>query len=751
MRPQLLVYWLLLLSVLPVRAQQCGAQRPPFQGYSFIEPYLIGPRIPGARLFVDIEELEQYYRQQGDPQIKGNLEEWHERFCEIPDLRDIGSLIYQTTENELNQLSKYISEPSNALSYRMQDNSFARYLKRHGCTETVHYLLYAKTIEPFVTRRDPWEQPQTEYRQMDGWLEEGLRHFRRTKSHYIRLRYAYQIIRLAHYSQQHERVLELYDELLPKIDNDPSIIEDWIEGHRAGAMMALGERVKASYLFSRLFARCPSKQRSAYHSFDIRTDEEWQRCLSLCKTPSEEATLYAIRANFPNSRLLVELKNIYEHDPASPYLQLLLVRELRRLERDLLGLSFNDQRRQNKFYYGVPSPDAGPRVIRLQRFVTQVLKEGVIEDKALWRMAQGYLSLLAGNYYDARLSFKAARSMNLPELLDQQLDAFELALYISSLQEINAEIENDIYRLQLSNDTYERKEDFKDFTRDKLTKLYQQSGQKGKAFLMQYPLEYLSPNIQPALLEDLLRVARQASPSKLEAQLIADGDSTILQRLLNMQSTYFMGDYKFEAAIESLKRMDRADWDNLGLYNPFVEWIDDCVHCPLPSNVPLYNKGELLEALLDKEYRAKAGTGNVGVLNYQIGLALYNMSYFGQAWKAADFYRSGASLRTAYLRDGDYVTPHPVFPYGNRENFDCSRAQLYFERARLATDSLELGAKATYMAAKCERNDYYVNRWRPDAKQTFENFEILVQNYSDTEFYQRILEECLYFKAYASQ
>jgi len=245
MRPQLLVYWLLLLSVLPVRAQQCGAQRPPFQGYSFIEPYLIGPRIPGARLFVDIEELEQYYRQQGDPQIKGNLEEWHERFCEIPDLRDIDSLIYQTTENELKQLSKSISEPSNALSYRMQDNSFARYLKRHGCTETVHYLLYAKTIEPFVTRRDPWEQPQTEYRKMDGWLEEGLRHFRRTKSHYIRLRYAYQIIRLAHYSQQHERVLELYDELLPKIDNDPSIIEDWIEGHRAGAMMALGERVKA--------------------------------------------------------------------------------------------------------------------------------------------------------------------------------------------------------------------------------------------------------------------------------------------------------------------------------------------------------------------------------------------------------------------------------------------------------------------------------------------------------------------------
>jgi hypothetical protein len=97
------------------------------------------------------------------------------------------------------------------------------------------------------------------------------------------------------------------------------------------------------------------------------------------------------------------------------------------------------------------------------------------------------------------------------------------------------------------------------------------------------------------------------------------------------------------------------------------------------------------------------------------------------------------------------VTPHPIFPYGNQENFDCSRARLYFERARLATDSLELAAKATFMAAKCERNEYYVNRWRPDAVQSFENFELLVQNYAGTDFYQQIIDECLYFRAYANR
>lgn len=746
-------FFLLLLLLLPlglIRGQRCGGNRPSFQGYSFINTNLISPSIPGVQLFVDLEALEDYARKQGSPQVQGNLEEWQERYCGIPTLQDIRAVVYRSTAYDLKGLLND-AEDGRRPAPLFAKNTFARHLLRHQCTETLRYLIFAKDCERYVTRRSPWKQPQLRYQQMNDRINRGISELERTKSHYIRLRYAYQVIRLAHYSKQYERVLGLYKDLMPKIDNDPSIIEDWIEGHRAGALQALGQRVEAAYIFSRLFDRCPSKRASAYRSFAIETDEEWQACLARCRNPEEEATLFAIRASFPNSKLLVEMRQIYERDPDSPYLLLFLIQELRKLERNLLGLSFNNQRQQNKFYYGVPAADAGQRVIGLQRFVTQVLKEGVLRKTGLWKITQGYLSMLAGSFYDARKSFKAARELDLPPILEQQLDAFELALYINALQDIDAQVENRIVNLKLVNDAYDTFPDFEDFIRDKLTQLFLETGQPGKAFLMQYPARYLKPNIQPPLIENLLAVARKPDPSKLEAQLLAAGDSTILNELLNLKATYLMGEQKLEAAIETLKRMDRVEWDNYGLFNPFVDRIGDCVHCPLPSNVPLYNKGEMLEELLSKEYEAKAGTGNVGVLNYQIGLALYNLTYFGQSWDAADFYRSGASLRTAYLRDGDNVTPHPIFPYGNQENFDCSRARLYFERARLATDSLELAAKATFMAAKCERNEYYVNRWRPGAVQTFENFELLVQNYPGTDFYQRILEECLYFRAYANR
>ena len=95
------------------------------------------------------------------------------------------------------------------------------------------------------------------------------------------------------------------------------------------------------------------------------------------------------------------------------------------------------------------------------------------------------------------------------------------------------------------------------------------------------------------------------------------------------------------------------------------------------------------------------------------------------------------------------MTPNARFPFDNREHLDCSQARYYFERARLATDSLNLAAKATFMAAKCERNDYYVNRWREGTAQTFDNFNILLQSYAETPMFQLFIEECKYFKAYA--
>lgn len=732
-------------------SSDCRA-RPPFSAYSFINPAFLNTTFDGTPFFIDFDKLAEDYEKRVNPQVKGNVDEWHERFCGVPRLQDIYAMVYRTPLTDLEQLEVSIRRPSISISYSLRDNTFAKYLHRNKCLETARYLTFAKKCEPFVTVNDAWKDaPQSAQRHMQDLIEDGLRDFGGAKSHYIRLRYAYQLIRLAHYSKQYRRVLELHDELMPQIENDPSIIEDWILGHKAGALLALGERVEAAYLFSRIFENCPSKQESAYRSFSIRNDEEWLACMMRCKDDHERATLYAMRAYNPNSKLVVEMRNIYGLAPDSPYLPQLLIREMKRLEKHLLGVSFNDKRRRNERYYGIPSKDAGEQVLELQHFVSQVLDEGLVGDAALWRLAEGYLAFLAGNHYDARNAFQEADKLAAEgSILKEQVRIFQLAMEISGFQAITDEMENRVAYIRRFDKLYEKYEDFTDFTDDKMYNLYSRNGYVGKAFLFQYSLSQLKPNPQPAILDELIAICNKPNRTNLENQLVAQGDSTFLYQLLDMKATYQMNNYQFEAALETMKQMPRVEWNNFGLYFPFIDRVNDCVHCKgWPDNISPYNKGELLERLLQLESQAQAGIGNAAWNYYQIGLALYNMSYFSYSWKTMDYYRSGASLNPANLRDGDNVIPHPRFPYGNQEQLDCRRARSYFERARHVTDSLNLAAKATFMAAKCERNEYYLNRWQEGARPTYENFNLLLQNYSETPVFQTFIEECRYFRAFA--
>lgn len=732
-------------------ASNCRPLPPPFYGYSFISPRILDPRLPGANLYVDFEALEEYYKKKGDLQVKDNLEEWEERFCGVPDIRDIGYVVYQASIGGLEQLRTAMRSRSASVGYELEDNTFARYLLRNKCEETIDYLIFAKECEPYVVAHKPWEKPQTMYGLMQKLVTRGLREFRRTESHYIRLRYAYQILRLAHYSKQYEQVLKLHDELMPQIDNDPSVVEYWIMGHRAGALQALGRNAEAAYLFSRVFEHCPGKRETAYRSFRIKNDEEWKQCLLLCQSDHERAVLYAIRANMPDSRLLVEMKNIYSLDPTSPFLGLLLIQEMKKLERELLGLGFNDKRALNKRYYNAPGPDAGARLVGLQQFITQVLAEGLVADEALWRLSHAYLYLVAGNIPDANKALQDARRVVSGKMLKEQLEVFALALKISSYEAVNDSMENEIGYIRQYDPLYFRYEDFSDFTDDKLAQLFQQAGYPGKAFLMHYPLNSLKPNPSLDILDELIAICNDTTRTKLENELVMQGDSTFINELIDMRATYFMSRYEFEAALETLKRMDRVQWDNYGVFNPFVERLNDCVRCRLPDTVTVYNKGELLEQMLDMEYRARAGTERSDLLYYRLGLAVYNMTYFSYSWKAMDYYRSGASLSVENLKNGDGVIPGPRFPFGNREQFDCSRARFYFEKARIVTNDPNLAARATFMAAKCERNEYYANRWREGVVQTFDNFDLLIQNYSDTEFFLRAIQECKYLQAYATR
>ena len=94
---------------------------------------------------------------------------------------------------------------------------------------------------------------------------------------------------------------------------------------------------------------------------------------------------------------------------------------MKKLEKDLLGLEFNKEQKHNKKRYGIPRKNAGKYAIRLEKFVHKVIKEDSIPNIELWKIADGYIEFLRGDFYAAGKTFDKCKKEVKSEQLKEQL------------------------------------------------------------------------------------------------------------------------------------------------------------------------------------------------------------------------------------------------------------------------------------------------------------------------------------------
>ncbi|MEK7253679.1 MAG: hypothetical protein AAB316_02975 [Bacteroidota bacterium] len=755
--------------------QTCLPSNRSFYGYTFLNMNILpeDQRNTLAPLFLRFDKLyRDYFQTVEQANRDDNLAEWHARFCGEVDTADLEYIIYKASVNDLDLLLTATESKSLQIPPSLQDNTFAEFVFDKRCPETVRYLIFAKRCEPHVTLNDQWQAVSRDTQAMRALIREGKRYFTPnkgdekyyTKSAYIRLRFAYQIIRLAHYVKDYELTLKLCDELLPQVDKqlskwELSIIPWWIEGHRAGALRSLGRNVEASYLYAKIFQKCPGRRASAYQSFFIKTDQEWEDCLRMCQSDAERATLYAIRAASEESHAVEEMEKIYQLDPLNSNLEVLLVQEIRKMERNLLGLEFNPRQASNQRFHQIPKSYAGNYVISLQRFVRKVRQEGKAPRLSLWRIAEGYLEFLAGDFYAAEKTFHEAASDVNDKVLAEQLAVFRLALQIAAFEKPTAEVEETAYEILTDNKLYSQYKSFPNFLQDKMAHLFRQFNQEGKAFLSQHTLSELKPNPSLEMLDNLIAAALKPQPSSFERLLM---ERNPVNDVLDIKAVMLMNHGQFEAAFETYKRIPADLWDNYGNFNPFRETTKDCINCLQRADtstvISSLNRGELIEAILDLEYKAKGDLEGAARHYYRLGLAYYNISYFGFEWRGMDFFRSGSTWEKLH-RGENQVYSHWKYPIGNHENTDISKAFYAFEKARLLAADPELAARAAFQAARCEQKLWFMNEnYKPEPccnriprlpEEYLVNFSRLKELYSGTEFYRQVVTECKYFEVYS--
>ncbi len=339
----------------------------------------------------------------------------------------------------------------------------------------------------------------------------------------------------------------------------------------------------------------------------------------------------------------------------------------------------------------------------------------------------------------------------------EQLKVFRLALTINALEDIDNEDEKEIAEIILNDPLYKKYRDFPDFLNDRLSYAYKTQGNPGKAFRVRHPISSLKPDPQLEIINDLLAVCRKEELSKFERALITKKDGTTIESdLMDIKGTLYMALGQNEVALEIFKRIPRNEWDNFQ-FNPFIERLEPCIECPLPDSSAYFNKPEIIQKIFELEYKAKSDFESGALYYYQLGTAYYNMSYFGHSWMVTDYYRSGANW--AYDKDG--IFPDYSNPFGNRENQDLTRALEYFEKSRATAKDIDLAAKAAFMAARCELNQFFISK--ANKYNSYSNnipnipieyrryYQLLKQNYSESSFYKSIIQECKFFAAYANK
>ena len=334
----------------------------------------------------------------------------------------------------------------------------------------VDYLEYAIRADDHAweVTADAWDDSpeQKDTAAMERLIEEGITRYRQSSSSELKIRYGFQVLRLARYLGRYDDVATYYRTMISPADPTHPV-RMMALGHVAGARLRSGDTVGSIELFAHRFDSLESDRIEALRDIKLGSERVWREVYARASTPHQKANLQLIRG-LKEQRLSFDyVREIYRLTPRSPKLELALFRELHRIEsylyddmvtRDLkmqrsgrtTGWEYDpesgeyvevttnvvqdqSERRDHHmvpgggwdsiFYYRVDDDAEDPEkrrridtilsgreyVASFRRFVLEVAREGKVPEPALWYMVAGYIDIMDGDLEVADQCLEEAR------------------------------------------------------------------------------------------------------------------------------------------------------------------------------------------------------------------------------------------------------------------------------------------------------------------------------------------------------
>jgi hypothetical protein len=721
----------LLLFSFPIYklVQACSDGPDPYDYYpSFFQPAVLKatPFVP-FHYTAQIKYYDDWYDYSSEETIPdANIAAWKSFTGNAVAEADLDSFIYKYPYASLGSLYYHIEKGKPLqVSREVERNSFTQWLRQKKDLETLGYLMFAKQVEERIYMEGDWDAVKMDTAKVSRLIMNGLQLHAAAKSDFIKERYAYQVLRLTHVAEKPRQTLELFQKLVgDKALNGEISVRNL--GLKAGALFRLKRKAEAAYLYSKVFDASDKQKRSSYLSFDWSVTDI-KPVLALCKTPHEKAIVYLMDGLNEYGEGLPQLQAAYSQDPQVRGLDVLMLREINKLEdryqqAELLkqrGLRSSDWTSQYEGEYDYLQKEsiaiAGktkPYVARLNDFARKVVAEDKTRHNAFWQLSSAYLAFISGDMPATRnrldeveITAANARERDLHEVLStlytirstKRMDAAADAVILPKLQWLEKRAENDNHLAKT----------YRDLMSTVLTIAYLKSGDTAKAIYCLSRLRVGENGIY-SVYDDFTdlpgSLLEHSSPDKLReiAAFAAKGNKTPTEAWLTkgtpytsdviteLEGTKYLRMFQFGKAADVFGRSSQKVLARYLLPDPFLAHIRDKVDPDALDSVHMLSKlafAQKMAALQGKEDAASL---------FQYGCGLYSISYYGKAHRAYDYYRH-TSDEMAY-----YSTPQrKALPTTLQDYYSVSSAEQIFIKAALKTPDPEFKAKCLWMAGKC--------------------------------------------------
>lgn len=723
------------------------------------------------------------------------LQEWVDYTQKAGTEKDIEALLFDTDMAAVRALERAVPDSLSA-------NTFAQWLSKPKNKEALKYLNYAKACEINATSRtNDWDTTRAKPVASNMMLmEEGIGLRKKTKDDFLKMKYNFQVLRMAFYEEQYDKVLSLYEDLVGN-SAEHSIAYTRCLGFKAGAYYKKKDKAMAGYYYSRMFATSDAYKREAMVSYEWsrtsydpdkgeKTADFNEAIYQHCTNDRERAVVTVMNALREVDQALPLIEKAYQLDPTVPGIDVLLNREINKVEENYFSSIVYDQNKLpnvSYWYYDIRNydyqysqsnaaqKDSANRsytsyLSSLNRFAAKMIAEGKNGTPAFWHLSTAYIAYMMQDKDKMNTALNAAKASGMNTGEQKLYNVVDILATLKNAHTLNATTEAELLpKLQALNTlaikSYDASKTFRDIMQHLVAGQYLQQKDTIKAvYAMAHASSYdstrntfhadesfkdIQGNVLDAMsIPQLNNVQAFAANTQKSAydQWLVKGTYYTPENLKELEGTKYIREYKFKEAAKIFAQINPSK----KYASPFMPQINDIVETDEAEINKGYNKLSFSKRMAELQEIIAQNPNDAGAL-YGYAVALYNISYYGKASNIVDYTRNYTSETAYYITDDWKQLSRPF-----QEYYGVYTAEQYFNKAAAAATDPEVKAKALWGAAKCwekrcpvtpeNRYDYDNGYFQNALKNPY--FLKLQTGFHQTKYMQSAYNTCDYYSAY---